>query len=71
MEDFSRGKRHNSIGHEETELNQHGLYVIQIEEGFEVRDEDVVHDRQKAPHKKEANQRNQRNRIILITSHEP
>ena len=52
VNDLSRWYGEKKIRSKEGKLNEHDLCVIQVEDWFQVRNENVIETSQKAPHKK-------------------
>src|SRR6185312_9655879 len=46
-------QREDEVRHEEAELHQHRLRIVQVEDALQVRNQNVVEARQKSPHEEE------------------
>ena len=58
--------RHDGIGGKKTELNQHRLNISQLENFFQMRNQDVVHAGDETHHKEERGQDDQRGIMVLL-----
>src|SRR6185312_15857646 len=57
---FSCGQRHQKISAEESKLHQHDLRIVELEHGFQMRNQNIIQASEKSPHKKDGGQHTHR-----------